>query len=398
MIRLLTATVLSLSAWACSAPPMATAGPGDGAAPGVVAAIPRTPPAQALDAELARAMAAVGARGLAVALIADGQVTYVQAMGQRNEAGDALQTDTVMYGASLTKPLFAYAVMQLVDEGRIDLDAPIERYLPQPLPSYAPQPGYPDWRALAGDERWRRLTPRMLLSHRSGLANFASLEPDGKLRFHFEPGTRYAYSGTGLMLLQFVLERGLGLDLAAEMQRRVFDRFEMRRSSLTWRSETAANQADGYTAGGSPMPHKRFQHVLAAGSMDTTIADFARFAAGFMRGEGLSAAGRAGMLAPQWPISTARQFPTLLPELPAARRRPGLAAGLGLIVFDGPQGPGFYKGGHDDSTGNTWVCVAAGRRCAVLLSNDVRAEAVFPRLVSLMLGETGVPWDWEYGR
>lgn len=398
MIRLMTATALSLSACACSAPPMAAAGPGAGAAPGVEAAIHRTPSAQALDAELARAMAAVGARGLAAALIADGQVAYVQAMGQRNEAGDPLQVDTVMYGASLTKPLFAYAVMQLVDEGRIDLDAPIERYLPRPLPSYSPEPGYPDWRALAGDERWRRLTPRMLLSHRSGLANFASLEPDGRLRLHFEPGTRYAYSGAGLMLLQFVLERGLGLDLADEMQRRVFDRFEMRRSSLTWRSETAANQADGYTASDSPMAHKRFQHVLAAGSMDTTIADVARFAAGFMRGEGLSAAGRAGMLAPQWPITTARQFPTLLPELPAARRRAGLAAGLGLIVFDGPQGPGFYKGGHDDGTGNTWVCVEAGRRCAVLLSNDVRAEAVFPRLVSFMLGETGVPWDWEYGR
>lgn len=68
-----------------------------------------------------------------------------------------------------------------------------------------------------------------------------------------------------------------------------------------------------------------------------------------------------------------------------------------MIVFDGPQGPGFFKGGHNDSTGNTLVCVQRGRRCVLILSNDVRAEAAFPALVRFALGETGVPWDWEYG-
>lgn len=360
------------------------------------------PEASAIASEVARAMADVDAQGLAVALIDDGRVAYLQAFGRRNQAGDPLQTDTVMSAASLTKPLFAVTVLQLAAEGRIDLDTSIARYLPQPLPSYGPQygpaRGLPDWRDLAGDERWRQLTPRILLSHRSGFANFTSLEPDGKLHIHFEPGSRYAYSGDGLLLLQFVLERGLGLDVGAEMQRRILARFEMRHSGLTWRIELATNQADGFTSRGSPRPHDRFMRVRASGSMDTTIEDFARFAAGFMRGEALSAASRSEMLAPQQPITTARQFPTLLPELPVPRRRSDLAAGLGVVLFQGPQGPGFFKGGHGDGTGNTWVCIEAGRRCMVLLSNDVRAEAVFPRLVRFMLGETGVPWDWEYGR
>lgn len=356
------------------------------------------PDPSAITNEVARAMADVGAQGLAVALIDDGQITYLRAFGRRNQAGEALQTDTVMSGASLTKPLFAITVLQLAAEGRIDMDTSIARYLPQPLPSYGPERGLPDWRDLADDERWRQLTPRILLSHRSGFANFTSLEPDGKLHIHFEPGTRYAYSGDGLLLLQFVLERGLGLDAGAELQRRVLDRFEMRRSGLTWRSQLAANQADGFTSRGNPRPHDRFMRVRASGSMDTTIEDFARFAAGFMRGEALSAASRNEMLAPQQPITTTRQFPTFAPELPVAKRRPDLAAGLGVVLFRGPQGPGFFKGGHGDGTGNTWVCVEAGRRCVVLLSNDVRAEAVFPRLVRFMLGETGVPWDWEYGR
>ena len=74
-----------------------------------------------------------------------------------------------------------------------------------------------------------------------------------------------------------------------------------------------------------------------------------------------------------------------------------LFAGLGVVVFDGPQGPGFYKGGHNDTTANTLVCIEAQRRCVVILSNDVRSEAGFADLIKFILGDTGVPYDWEYG-
>jgi hypothetical protein len=74
-----------------------------------------------------------------------------------------------------------------------------------------------------------------------------------------------------------------------------------------------------------------------------------------------------------------------------------LHAGLGVIVFDGPQGHGFYKGGHDGQTANTMVCVEARRRCVLILSNDVRSETGFTDLVKFILGDTGVPYDWEYG-
>ena len=107
---------------------------------------------------------------------------------------------------------------------------------------------------------------------------------------HFDPGQRYAYSGEGLILLQFVLERGLGLDVGAEMQRRVFDRFGMTNTSMQWRADFAANLADGWRADGSVEPHDERSKVRAAGSMDSTITDLARFAAGYMRGDGLSPA------------------------------------------------------------------------------------------------------------
>jgi len=355
------------------------------------------PTPEAIESEVRKEMVAQRVNGLAVAVIQDGKVSYVKAFGKRNEQGAPLQANTVMYGASLTKAVVAYVVMQLVDEGLLDLDTPIDKVLSTPLPDYDSERRHGPWRGLKGDERWRKLTLRLLLSHRSGFANFAWLEPDGKLRIHFEPGSRYAYSGEGFTLLQFVLEEGLRIDLGREIQRRVFDRFGMGNSGMSWRPEFAQNLADGYTLDGKMVPHDQRSRVRAAGSMDTSIDDFARFAAAFVRGEGLSAAARAEMTRPQWPITTAHQFPTLAPELPAAQRRSDLAAGLGVVVFDGPQGRGFFKGGHNDSTGNTWVCVEKSRNCVVLLANDVRAEAAFPRLVDFILGRSGVPMDWEYG-
>jgi CubicO group peptidase (beta-lactamase class C family) len=363
-----------------------------GSAPAAAAA-----DAAGLDAKIRQAMAATGARGLAVAVIEDGEVVHVRSHGERNAAGDPLQVDTVMYGASLTKAAFAYMVMQLVDEGVLGLDQPIAELLPQPLPDYPDEDRYAPWHDLAGDERWRLITPRILLTHSAGFANFAFLEPDRKLRMHFDPGARYAYSGEGLILLQFVLERGLGLDVGAEMRRRVFDRFGMENTDMTWRPAFAANLADGWRIDGIVEPHDERSKVRAAGSMDTTIADMARFAAGYVSGAGLGAAGATELTSPQLAITTATQFPTLQPELPASERRPDLASGLGVVVFDGPQGPGFYKGGHNDSTGNTWVCLQRGRRCVVILANDVRAEAAFPALIEFALGQTGAPWRWEYG-
>lgn len=358
------------------------------------------PSTSAVDLEVGRLMAVTNARGLALAVIDDGRPVHVQAYGERNARGQPLTDGTVMYGASLTKAVFAWTVMQLVEEGVIDLDRPIGDYLPRPLPDYYDaviEDRYADYRALADDPRWRAITPRILLTHSAGFANFGFLEPDGRLRIHFEPGSRYAYSGDGMILLQFVLERGLGLDLGAEMQRRVFDRFGMADTGMMWRADFADDLADGWMADGGVEPHDERSKPRAAGSMDTSIADFARFAAAYVRGEGLSPASRAELVRPQLAVTTATQFPSLQPELPVDRRRPDLAAGLGLIVFDGPQGRGFFKGGHNDSTANTWVCVETGRRCVVILSNDVRAEAAFPTLVAFILGETGVPYDWEYG-
>ena len=227
----------------------------------------------------------------------------------------------------------------------------------------------------------------MSLTHSTGFANFWFIEPDQKLRIHFEPGARYSYSGEGLILLQFVIENGrkaagLGLDLG-DLTKANFDRLGMTRTSLVWRPDFAGNLADGWNDQGQPQEHDERSKVRVAGSMDTTISDLSKFVAALARGDGLSKASRAEMTKPQLHIGTAHQFPPFAPDLPANEQRRDLSAGLGLVVFDGPQGHGFFKGGHDGQTANTMVCLEAQQRCVLILSNDVRSEAGFADLVKV---------------
>ncbi|MBK8006501.1 MAG: beta-lactamase family protein [Gemmatimonadetes bacterium] len=353
-------------------------------------AVEALPGTTTIDSTARALMQRAHVEGLALAVIDAGAVVHVAAYGIRNAARDPLTTETIMYGASLTKTAFTYMVMQLVDEGRLSLDAPIADLLPRPLPEYD------DYHDLASDPRWKQLTLRILLTHTSGFANFRWLEDDGKLRFHHEPGSRYGYSGEGFYIAQLVLEEALGLDVGREMQVRIFDRFGMPRTSMQWRPDFRANLADGFRIDGTPEPHDERSSVSAAGSMDTDIADQARLWAAIVRGEGLSPASRREMMRGQAPITSRQQFPTLAPDTNPANRAIGLAAGLGVVTFQDTRGAMWFKGGHNEWTGNMVICLERGQRCLVLLSNDVRAERIYPDLAQAILGQTRMPWAWEY--
>ncbi|HMG01658.1 MAG TPA: serine hydrolase domain-containing protein [Edaphobacter sp.] len=365
------------------------------------------PVGSAIDAEVKQVMARTHANGLAIALIDHGKVGYVQAYGIRNAKGEPLTPDTVMYGASLTKMVFSYHVLQLVDQGKLKLDTPVKDDLEKPLIEYGSHSDdkflgkYGPYTDLADDPRWQKITPRMALTHSTGFNNFWFIEPGQKLRIHFDPGTQFSYSGEGLSLLQFAIEhgkqsQGLGVDMD-DLTAATFSRLGMTRTRLMWRPDFAPNLADGWNDKGQPLPHDERSKVRVAGSMDTTITDLPKFVAALVHGDGLSKASRAEMTRRQLHLTTAHQFPNFGPTLPVNEQHNDLYAGLGVVVFDGPQGHGFFKGGHNEQTANTVVCLEKSQRCIVILSNDVRAEAAFADLVKFILGDTGVPYDWEYG-
>lgn len=361
-----------------------------------VAPAPEPLRGDALDRRVTQLMKAANVPGLALAIVEDGKVVYVRAYGERDtEKHLPLRTDTVMYAASITKMAFSYAVMGLVDDHRLDLDASIAGDLPKPLPTYEK---YAD---LAGDERWKALTPAILLSHRSGFPNFRfwqpgkDYDPNGKLSFWFEPGTRFAYSGEGINLLQFVLENGKGIDVDTLMRDRLFTPFGMTRTGMIWRDDFADNLAIGYDEHGKALGHKRRESVRAAGSMDTTVDDYARLLAAMVRGDGLSAASHATWLKPVVRIRSTQQFPTIGSPDTSANDAIGLGYGLGMARYRSTHGPVFFKTGHDDGTNNLALCQMDTRDCVLLMSNSSNGEGIFAYLLEATLGETCYPWYWE---
>lgn len=343
-----------------------------------------------IDDNVERLMEAGNVHGLGLALISSGEVVYLNAYGMADVAtSKPLETDTIMYGASLTKPTFAWMVMTLVDEGLVDLDQPISTYLPKPLSEHE------DYADLADDDRWQVWTLRMLLSHQAGLPNWRWFSESKRLEILFEPGSRYAYSGEGIQIAQFTIEKGLGLDVGKLMQQRVFDRFDMHRTSMVWRDDFRLNFSRSHDAEGNNLGHKMRLEAQAAGSMDTTVADFAQFLAAVQSGDGLSDEARAEMLGEQVAITARHQFPTQFPVDTDANRAISLSYGLGWGLFESNFGPAFFKEGHDDGTNNYALCLDTAQRCILLLANSSNGEGIFLYLVDALLGETGLPWEWE---
>jgi CubicO group peptidase (beta-lactamase class C family) len=215
--------------------------------------------ASLIDRTVGQLMQAAHVTGVGIALFHAGKIRFLKSYGFRDtERGLPLTPDSVMTAASLSKAAFASLVMLLVREGTIDLNRPIYRYLPKPLPEY---PRYSD---LKGDDRYQKLTLRMLLSHTSGFPNWRAFEDDRRLRIHFEPGTRYAYSGEGIDLAQLVVEKVMHKSITDLMDERLFQPLHMTRTSMVWQPRFESDFANGYDGYGRSFGPERRPTANAA--------------------------------------------------------------------------------------------------------------------------------------
>jgi CubicO group peptidase (beta-lactamase class C family) len=228
-----------------------------------------------------------------------------------DSARTPLDAGTIFEAASLSKPVFAYVVLRLVDRGEFDLDRPLFEMLQYPR--------------LAHDERYKRISARMVLSHGTGLPNWGG----EKLTLGFEPGTAYGYSGEGFVFLQKALERVTGRSLEELARREVFEPLGMTRSSFVWEERFAGNAAYARDWLWKVAPVHRYAEANAAASLLTTATDYAKFVAALLTGRGLSAT--------MW-----REFLS-----PVRESNPGLYVGLGIRVEDGPAGRTFYHSGNN---------------------------------------------------
>jgi CubicO group peptidase (beta-lactamase class C family) len=242
---------------------------------------PTRPPAaslttDALDADLAELVPPLLERyhvpGASVAVIVDGKPVLLRGYGRLRAEEDAPAVDghTVFQAASLSKPVVAYGVHRLIAERPDDLD------LDRPLSGYRP----PDEPYERGDPRLERITARMVLSHTTGFPNWRpdNWSDDPKpLKIRFEPGTKFRYSGEGYVYLQRVVEQITGETLDVYLRGSVLDPLRMQTSSFVWEERFEAIHATPHDGKGRPQEKWRPRSAQAAGTLQTTAADYARF-------------------------------------------------------------------------------------------------------------------------
>jgi CubicO group peptidase (beta-lactamase class C family) len=344
---------------------------------------------QQVDGTVNRLIVAAHVTGAGIALFHDGNIVYLKAYGLRDTGKELpLTPDSVMTSASLSKAAFGTVVMQFVQAGILNLEKPIYQYLPKPLPDY---PRYAD---LQGDERYEKITLRMLLSHTAGFANWRAFEPDHKLKIHFEPGTRYAYSGEGIDLAQLVVETIAAKSDSVLMNERLFTPLQMERTSMVWEPRFESDFANGYDEYGRSLGPQRRSKPDAAGSMQTTLNDYANFLSAVMRRKILSPQTTSEMFTTQIKIHSLRQFPTLAAETSNANDAIQLSYGIGWGLYSTSHHRAFFKEGHDEGARHLALCFDNGTGI-LIMTNSSNGEGIFKPLIDALLGDTKFPFEWE---
>lgn len=350
-----------------------------------------------ISSEITRLMTAAHVTGLAITIYQNDTVAYMRGFGHAVDSTKRpLLPRTNLYAASLSKAVFGTLVMKLVHEGVIDLDKPLESYLPQPIHAYPEtDKWHEDFRDLRTDSLYHRITARMCLSHTTGFPNWRWYEPDEKLRCKFEPGTRYSYSGEGLTYLQVVLEKITGRNIEDLMQEKLFKPLGMARSSYLWQPALEDDYALGHDTAGTAYPKDKDNDARAASTMETTLEDMSRFCEALLQGKVLDAKSRDAMWSPQIRIRSIKQFGPLAWRDSTMNDDIELSYGLGWGLRKSPLGRGAFKEGHGDGFQDYMVLFPEQHSGVLIMTNSDNGEGIFKELLELTIGDKTVPWYWE---
>jgi CubicO group peptidase (beta-lactamase class C family) len=293
-------------------------------------------------------------------------------------------------------------VLQLVEEGILTLDTPLQQYLNKPLPDYRFPKSWQGYTDLRGDQRYEALTARMCLTHTTGLPNWRFLtsqgyDPQGKLYFQFAPGTRYSYSGEGLSLLQFVLEQRTGKGLEEMAQERIFKPLGMTRTSYiyVWRPGQERQYAYGHDGQQRVLPKDEVDDAGAAGSMCTTLADYSTFLAAVLQGKLLKKASYREMFKQQVTIRSQQQFgPNALVDT-QDNEDIALGYGLGWGVLATPYGRGAFKEGGSEGYHHYSIVFPKTATGVLIMTNSDNGNSILKELLEKCIGDTFTPWQWE---
>jgi CubicO group peptidase (beta-lactamase class C family) len=362
-------------------------GPGD----------PAWRPSPELLRSLPRMLELAAVPGLALGTVENGAVWNGGFGRASNAQNAAVSKATVFEAVSLGKPVFAYAVLRLVDRGTLDLNRPLFDYLP-----------IDD----GNNERMRRVTAAHVLSHSTGLPNWR--EQPGPLIPASEPGTTFSYSGEAYYYLQRVIESVTGRPFARLMREEVLDPLGMPESSYVWMPQFSADKAAGRDEHGTeadeygiigrkteeiaekwgkPLTDWRYEDALravplvnpawpvlplylipnAAGSLLTTVNDYTRFLTRLVArapspGLDLSSTIRAAMITPRTRLNRV------------------LSWGLGWGIQRDQHGEVLWHWGANNSFRNFVLADPAGGRAVVVFTNSESGPKVYERVITAVTG------------
>jgi CubicO group peptidase (beta-lactamase class C family) len=249
---------------------------------------------QELQPMLERLIREQGLPGFAIAVVEDNRLAYAAGFGVRNvtNPADRITTQSLFHMASITKPFVATSLMQLVENGKVDLDVPIVTYLPY---------------FRMADDRYKNITVRQAVTHTSGIPDVADYEWDkpqyddgaleryvrslGALRLEFAPGERFKYSNMAFEILGDLVAKVSGETFDDYAQRHILMPLGMKESTLLLKQANPALLAWGHelNAGRTPVPSKVYPYNRThtpSSNLHSNALDMARWAiANMNRGE-----------------------------------------------------------------------------------------------------------------
>ena len=253
----------------------------------------------AFDGWVAQRMARERMPGMTIGFMQDG-VTWVQGYGYADLENRVPATPRSSYRlASVTKPMTAVAILQLVEQGKVDLDAPVQTYVP-----YFPVKAFP-------------VTVRQLLGHLGGIDAYRNPQAEQHFKEHkttrqsiavfehfdliAEPGTRYRYTSYGYNLLGAVIESASGESYGGYMRRHVWQPLGMDATVMDDPDAVIAHRVRGYRLAGTQVRNAEFVDIssrFSAGGTRASVPDMLAFGQGIHDGKVLSAASLAAMVQP----------------------------------------------------------------------------------------------------
>jgi CubicO group peptidase (beta-lactamase class C family) len=300
-------------------------------------------------------IADIGIPGVSLAVIDNNQITFSNSYGIK-EAGkiEPVNKGTVFEAASLTKIYLVYVVHKLVDQGLFSLDKPMYQYL--------------DYQPLKHDARYKLITPRMILSHSSGIENWIWNNKEDTLEIVSNPGERFVYSGEGFQYLAKVIEGVLHQPYEKYMDSMVVQPLKLKDTYFKFNANVPANYATGHTNFCKPVEKWKNEIAYPASSLNTTANQYPKLLIAMFNGNNLSAAAVKNVLTP---------------TVSLIKDNPLFSMGLGFFMMYGNQDTILSFSGDNDGFKAELLYSITKKSGIVFFTNSDRGKLITRRLCQL---------------